>query len=172
MKLIMPVAMMATVALSGCSTFYPPASKHELAANQSYWLNYDASRRGTMIVTGAAKVKSCSEPAPDVALSFANNLKGSASAPTGATAGSGEATLNVTAMALAGRDELVLLAREGLFRVCEANLNGTIADDKVLDAFNSVLKGVVDIATKQAATAASKAATADAEVQKAKLLNK
>lgn len=166
MKLIM-----AAVALTGCANLYPPASKRELAPNQSYWLNYDASRRGTMIVTGDAKVKSCSEPAPDVALSFANTFKGSAKAPAGATAGSGEATLNATAMALAGRDELVLLAREALFRICEANLNGTVSDDRVASMFNGVFEGVVKIATEQTKTAASKAKTAEADAEKAKALN-
>jgi hypothetical protein len=101
--------------LAGCANFRPPASIHQLQANSRYWVSYDSSRRGAWIATDAAgSIKSCAEPAPDVALSFNTGLKGSVEAG-GAKVSGIDASAVATAAALAGRDNVVLLAREALF---------------------------------------------------------
>lgn len=35
--------------LTGCSSFFPPASERELGS-AGYWLNYDAARRGAVVL--------------------------------------------------------------------------------------------------------------------------
>ncbi len=80
--------------------------------------------------------------------------------------------MNATAQALAGRDDLVLLAREALFRICEGSLNGSIKADDVKHLFQDVFQQVKEIAVAQSQTAKSKATAAEAEVQKAKIQTK
>lgn len=139
--------------LPGCANLSPLVSQKPIAANGSAWLTYDASRRGTLIVSQDGKiVRSCAEPAPDTAYSFANSLKGSLSTPGGSEA-SGDASVNATALALAGRDNLVLLARESLFRLCEARANGDISEKRYADIFQDVLQQIKEIAAAERAKA-------------------
>lgn len=158
------------VGLSGCANLYPPSSKDTLASKESYWMSYDASRRGTIVISGDEKIRACSEPAPDVALSFVSSLKGGVQAPAGTTATNIDTTLSATAQALAGRDDLVLLAREALFRICEAHMNGTLQAADVKPLFLEVFKGVRDIAVAQADTAKGKAQAAQADLEKTRLM--
>ena len=169
-KLTFVVLVVASIStISGCANFSPTSSANSLESGKSYWLSYDASRRGALVIAEGQKIKTCAEPAPDVALSFVNTLKGSLSTPSGVSATGVEAALNATAQALAGRDDVVLLAREALFRICEASINGNIKSEDVKPLFQDVFEQVKQIAVEQAKTAKSKAVEAEAEVQKAKL---
>ena len=132
-------------------------------------MNYDASRRGSIILSNGTTTKSCSEPAPDVALSFVNTLKGSLTTPGGLSAQGVDASFSATALALAGRDDVVLLAREALFRICEAQMNNAIKDSEVKPLFNDVFQQVKEIAVAQASISQSKALAAQAELETARL---
>lgn len=159
----------ASLYVSGCASFHPPSSRKELSPDQSYWMSYDASRRGAIIVAENSKVRSCAEPTPDVALSFANALKGDFGFPGNTTATGVNATLNATAMALAGRDNVVLLAREALFRICEASINGSIASSDVKPLFQDVFRQVKEIAEAQASKAKNDADAAKSLVEQMQL---
>jgi len=80
-------------------------------------------------VTG--QVVSCTEPTPDVAkaLSTASqiSLKGGNKSATGELGFSGSSAEAVAE--LAGRSTALLALRDGLFRVCEAYMNGAIGSD-------------------------------------------
>jgi hypothetical protein len=169
MKMPGLLALTALCWLTACANLTPPSQATPLEAGKSYWLSYDASRRGSIIAPTGHKLRSCSEPAPDVAMSFVSSLKGSLTTPGGASATGVDASLNATAQALAGRDDLVLLAREALFRICEASLNGFIQSADVRPLFQDVFQQVKEIAVAQAQTAKSKATTAEAEVMRLKL---
>ncbi len=157
--------------LSGCAE---TGSKIKSLDGASVYLaDYDASRRGELLTIQygdkqTTRIRSCSEPAPDVALSFLNAIKGSLQLPNGPN-GNIDTSFNTTALELAGRDELVLLAREALFRICEASINNTIHDRDVKELFKEVFFNVTRIAELQAEKAKSVAETAKAEAEKAKL---
>ena len=139
------VGICTLLMLGGCTTFTPPATNKELAGG-TIWLSYDSSRRGTVVVPKNAQYRFCAEPVPDVALTLANKVTGSAGLANGAT-GNGAVDLNVTAAELSGRTQTVLLAREALFRLCEASLNNAISQDKYHEHFTSILKLVQDLVT-------------------------
>lgn len=155
---------LVSVLLSGCANFYPPSRIAVLKPNTQYWASYDASRRGAWISTDAAgrSIASCAEPAPDVALSLATAVKAKGSAP-GGPAVEGELSATATALALAGRDNVVLLARETLFRICEAAASGRIDQKDVAPLFREIIKQTTSIASAQADK--SKAQTKQAAVE-------
>lgn len=165
------IAALALVLLSGCANFHAPSARKELKPDQSYWMSYDASRRGAIIVAEGTHVKTCAEPTPDVAMSFVNTLKGDYTLPGNTSATGVDASFNATAMALAGRDNVVLLAREALFRICEGSINGTIAQADVRPLFENVFQQVTRIAEAQAHKAESDAQTARSQVQQLQLMN-
>lgn len=170
MKLVNLVAVVIAVFISGCANFHSPSSRKELSPSQSYWMSYDASRRGTLIVAEGAKVKTCAEPAPDVGMSFVNTLKGDFKLPGDTSATGVDAALKATAMALAGRDNVVLLAREALFRICEASINGSIPPSDIKPLFQDVFQQVKEIAEAQASKAKSEADTEKSRVQQLQML--
>jgi hypothetical protein len=103
---------------------------------------------------------SCAEPGPDVAMSDTFKLI------TGITADSStgnKATLNndlqtsTTALELAGRTQTVLLAREFLYRTCEAASNDWLGKDDVKAAHLQILKqitGLIETDKNKAETSA------------------
>lgn len=138
--------------LSACANLTPPASVQQLKANSSYWVSYDSSRRGAWIATSATgSIKSCAEPAPDVALSFNTGIKGSLEIG-GAKAAGIDASAAAVAAALAGRDNVVLLAREALFRICEQVAMGNLDKSQIKPLFQDVFEQTKQIAIAQSQT--------------------
>lgn len=168
MKIFTAIALLATT-LTGCANLSSPSSATSIENGKNYWLSYDASRRGAIIISNGQKTISCSEPFPDVALSFVNTLKGSLTTSGGLSAQGVDASINATALALAGRDDVVLLAREALYRICEAHQNGALQQSEVKPLFQDVFQQVKEIAVKQAETSKNKAETAKAELETVKL---
>ncbi|MCO7226933.1 hypothetical protein [Pleionea sp. CnH1-48] len=80
-----------------------------------------------------------------------------------------EAGLNVinTIVALEGRTQFVLLAREMLYRTCEAAANGFMDKDKVVAQHELVVKALTDMIDSQNRQAEVKAVEAKAETVKA-----
>lgn len=133
------------LALSGCANLTPPATQRPLAQEGTHWITYDSSRRGTLLAVENGKVvRSCAEPAPDTAYSFTNSFTGSVKKPEGPEA-EVDLALNATALALAGRDNVVLLAREALFRLCEARANNDISQAQYDAQFSAVLTQIKEI---------------------------
>ncbi|MGC0095009.1 hypothetical protein, partial [Ralstonia pseudosolanacearum] len=102
-----------TCLMSGCTAFFPPAQKQDLP-NGGYWLNYDAARRGAVILPKSDNYKYCAEQSPDVALSLVNKVQADVKAQ-GVDLGSGQFESAAEVVALAGRTKTVLLARESLY---------------------------------------------------------
>ncbi|WP_143148538.1 hypothetical protein [Nitrosospira sp. Nsp11] len=105
----------------------------------------------------------CAEPMPDVAMSdsFRNAL--------GITAGT-KITVNddlqttTAALALEGRTQLVLLARDFLYRTCEFGINGWLEKDDVKRMYSQILKHITALVEAE-----KKSADATANVAKAVL---
>lgn len=159
MKIRRVAVLCSFVMLASCANLYPPSTKKEIDASTSYWISYDASRRGALVVPRSSDIRSCAEPAPDVGLTFVNSLKGNLTKPDGTAVTGAEATASATVVALAGRNEVVLLAREALFRICEASLNGTVSDGEVKPLIELVFTKVSEIAKDRAKEAKANALT-------------
>lgn len=160
--------LLSALALScgACANFSPltkSTSVPSVSPDGAQWLTYDSSRRGTLILRDkeSGRVMSCAEPAPDTGFSFTNSFKGNGS--SGGTTIGAEASFAATLVALAGRDNLVLMTRESMFRLCEARLNGFIDNAQYNTQFSALLKQIVNIAEaikKQSEEAAATIAAA------------
>ncbi|MEQ1526279.1 MAG: hypothetical protein ABL911_06010 [Gallionella sp.] len=125
-------------------------------------------------------IYSCTEPAPDVTMSSTlkllaqastdntskNTSKDAAQEASNEAANKNNASLDLqtatTALELAGRTQIVLLAREMLYRICEAGANGWLNADNVLEAQKSVIGQIGDMVKNETATANAKKTSAEA----------
>lgn len=154
MKYLLLPLVLSAVSLSGCATLSPLTSHRYIGNKSGQWLTYDSTRRGTLIVTSPdGKIRSCSEPAPDTAYSFTNALK--ANGESGGTTAGADISLAATIAELAGRDNLVLLARDAMYRLCEASANGMISSEQYATLYSAVLAQVENIATASTERSAS-----------------
>lgn len=155
-KLVIAVAI--TMILSGCANFTSPAREHTLD-NKMYWFDYDASRRGAVIVPTTASIKMCSEPSPDVALTLISKLEASLE-KTGAGKAGGSAEFSASVVKLAERTQMVMFLREALYRLCEQSLNQQFTPSEVLTTYNKVIdtaKAIADTDRDKAKATAAKA---------------
>jgi hypothetical protein len=133
---------LAGAALSGaCAPLQENAEVLELKTPQMTTVSYTASLRGAYIVPGDSKLRYCAEPAPDTALDSLQKLAAevSVTVPQGAE-GSAEfaSELQAKVVQLAGRTQLVLLAREMLYRACELSLNHPEKSVEALELYTKV----------------------------------
>ena len=178
MKIIFPV--LAVFLLVGCANFTAPARKHELSTDTGYWFDYDASRRGTIMIpkSQSATYAVCSEPAPDVALDLVNKLEGNLTAEDLDIADA-KGEITVSAIKLAERTQMVMFLRESLFRLCELSISNSFTADETKDMYLKVVQAALEIVEKDRAevekeTAEVEKATAEASAraETAKTVNK
>jgi hypothetical protein len=134
----------AALLLGGCASLTSPARERPIDITRAHWIDYDGSRRGTMLLPAGARVKTCAEPAPDVAFSFLAKIDGALKLPESVDA-SLKAELSQQVVELAGRTQVVLFLREALFRLCEQSLNGTFDERTLVDAYSKVIDTSVKI---------------------------
>lgn len=112
------IRLLAIVALlAGCSLPQRRVELLELSGGGQV-VSYPADLRGAYVVGG----RTCAEPVPDVALASNSDLTAALKllSETGQTAeATAAAKLASKVVELSGRTQLVLLARDVLFRVCE-----------------------------------------------------
>jgi hypothetical protein len=145
--------------LGGCANLTSPARMHELTENKSYWLDYDASRRGTIITYKNANgqpMTTCAEPAPDVALALTSKLLGEVKVtpPSGGTAvdAKAEAEFRSNVVDLAKRTQTIMFVREAMYRLCEQALNGHLPQGAVQKLYQEILELSVKLAEAEVAT--------------------
>jgi len=147
-----------------------------LDTTQSQVLIYPSDLRGAYIPQKDAPLKFCAEPAPDVALDSLQKLAATlkASVPSGVSVDGGVSTeFSSKVVELAGRTQIVLIAREMLFRACELSLNYPTKEADALNLYKEVIALVKALgeAEKTQATANKTQAEANktqAEANKAK----
>ncbi|MEK6801580.1 MAG: hypothetical protein AABZ34_02790 [Nitrospirota bacterium] len=132
----------------GCSLPQRATKVIELPENKSSVVTYSAELRGAYIRAPNAKFEICAEPAPDVALESVEKITASLKGilQTGQTVeGSLSTELATKVVQLAGRTQLVLLAREMLFRACELSLNNDVKPDTVVHLYTVAADLVKDL---------------------------
>lgn len=138
------VAACALALLPSCGLFRGPADKHSLERAGTYWMEYDATRRGAVVrVDTQGKVTMLAEPSPDVAMAAAQSLL--AKLDYGGIPAELEASLAREVVQLGQRTTTVMVLRDSLYRLSELKQNGGL-DADTLKLFELVLKAVVDIA--------------------------
>lgn len=153
--------MLAISILSGCSSFTSPARKHELDGKNSYWMDYDVTRRGTIVSKSDSPWKSCAEPAPDAAIGVVAKLGGKLDiASKGGAEGNAELTQDI--VNLAEKTQMVMFLRESLFRLCELSLNSSMDSANAEALYKKVIDAAIQLVEAEKFSA-------ETELQKARL---
>lgn len=139
------------IVLSGCSSFTSPARQHELDGKKSYWIDYDATRRGTILSANNSKWHQCAEPTPDAAIAMVAKLEGSIKTPTGPE-GSGKGELDQSIIKLAEKTQMVMFLRESLFRLCELSNNSNISQSEISILYKKVIDASIKLVELETAT--------------------
>ena len=127
------LVFLLSCSLSGCFNAYkyPYAYQVEKFDNHIV-ITTDASKRSLLL--NQKNDRSCSEPAPDaigtIATSLAAKLSAEAENPTTGTGAKGSGSLDTSTQTaitqLFQRSQGVQVLRDGMFRLCEAHLNGAL----------------------------------------------
>jgi len=141
------------MSLMGCASVTSPARQHILEEGRTYWLDYDASRRGTIIIPKHEKknIAICAEPAPDVALDIVDRFK--ANVGTGKVTVGAEVDVEEQVIQLAKRTQTIMFLREALYRLCELSLNHQLDEIQVKDLYEKVIDTAVKMADAELANA-------------------
>ena len=144
------IFIVLSIIVTGCSSFTSPARKHELDNSKSYWMDYDATRRGTIVSGTASSWKACAEPAPDAAIGVVAKLEGTLNvADQGEASGKGKLAQSI--VNLAEKTQMVLFLRESLFRLCELSINTNIDADKTKELYETVIGAALALVEKETA---------------------
>ena len=138
------VALACVLAMAcGCRSFTSPARSHDLG-EKIIWLDYDASRRGTIILPADSKARILSEPSPDVAIGVVSEFVGKASYK--GISGEESAKVTESISELGKRTQTIMFLRESLFRLNEMQTVTTVSSDKVIEMYELVLKTALELA--------------------------
>lgn len=123
----------------GCSTSY-----HKLDENQAYWFNYDATKRGGILLPNTGKYKVVSEPSPDVVMNELSKLllDGSYQLVSGGV----QTDFQRQAVELGKRSITVMFLRESLFRLVELSINRDISEIELLKRYDKVIEAAKELA--------------------------
>lgn len=149
---ILYMVVTASALVSGCQAFTPPMRIQAFNPTQAQMVDYQADRRGQLIVPSGSNIKSCSEPQPDVAYDSIDKILASAKPATGSSVG-GSAEADETALQINQNSQLILFMREALFRLCEISLNERLKPEDVVGLYTLVLNTAVATADAQKAQA-------------------
>ncbi len=152
---VLAVASLGFMLLQGCST--PQRQAKVLQVNPTVQaITYPSDVRGAYVIQREDGVKVCAEPAPDVALDSLQKLTAELSArlaPTEEGKAKVSSELSAKVVQLAGRTELLLLARELLYRACELSNNAHVDDRTVVELYDRVARLVEHLGQADKASA-------------------
>jgi hypothetical protein len=151
---------------AGCATAERQAKVLPVGDLTTSVISYPTELRGAYIRPDGSSIRYCAEPAPDVALSTVEkitaNLK--AATPSGVSGeGSFGRDFQATVVELAGRTQLVLLARETLYRACELDLNNPGSGSQAAAMYTQVLELIRDLGAAEKDRAEAAKAVAETE---------
>ena len=146
------------ILVTGCANLTSPARGLKLEEKGAYWFDYDASRRGTLLLPENEKFKTCAEPSPDAALNLVTKLEATLKKDDAGEV-VGNADFNSSIVKLAERTQMILFLRESLFRLCEQSLNNNFTAENILTAYKEVIAAAMEMA---------KTAGKEADTQKTK----
>lgn len=137
------IILLIPIVITGCASLTSPARKHEIAVEdgKSYWFDYDASRRGALMIpkdrAGHTGFKICSEPAPDIAFDTISKFESKLDYEKLGAEAAGELTSK--AVKLAERGQTIQFLRESLFRLCELSINTELSPATLQEVYVKIL---------------------------------
>ncbi len=138
--------------LLGCETPQLHGEHIELKERGVSVVTFPTQIRGAYVFDPQSSNRFCAEPPPDIALSSLQDIaaKLNLKAPEVGEAG-GEFNAKITAdvVQLAGRSQLLSIAREMLFRACELSNNSQIPADESVKLYTAVIQLVTDLSTAE-----------------------
>jgi hypothetical protein len=143
----------------------------EISAQVSSVITYPSDIRGTYVVKEGSNLKFCAEPVPDVALESIHKLIGDIklTLPQQQTVGVDVTSdLTVKAIELAGRTQLLLIAREMLYRACEMSINHPTQLSDAMGMYRIVVRLIEDLGQAEKIQAESNLKKREAELNNAK----
>jgi len=169
-KVKLILSCLLVISLCGCASLTPPSRHHALEEGKTYWLDYDASRRGAIIIPKHEKknVAICSEPSPDVALDIVDRFK--ANVGTGKITVGAEVDVEEQVIQLARRSQTLMFLREALYRLCELSLNYQLNEIMVRDLYEKVIDAAAKMAEAELANAQQ--SKIEAETKKLRIMQK
>jgi hypothetical protein len=143
------LALTALLLLSACAPLQEKAELIEVGNPPLTAIAYPASVRGAYLIPAGTNMKFCAEPAPDTALDSLQKLAAEVTAkvpqgPEGSAKFNSE--LQAKVVELAGRSELVLIAREMFYRACELMVNNPGQEEKAAELYKSAQEVIVALA--------------------------
>jgi len=166
MKKTIILASVATLSLCGCSSFTSPARTKALPDANAVWMDFDALRRGGLLLKTNAGYRVVLEPAPDAALvstvDSVTKLK-----LTDKLDAEQSFKVAQSLVELGEVDTTVKALRESLFRINELAVNGYLDKPEVVQLYTNALEAVLKLAQAQANR--NDPATKQAEVQSRQL---
>jgi hypothetical protein len=149
-----PILFITTILLltQACSSLQPSGSKVlQVGKSNNRVVTFPSNRRGAYFIDKNSQMKFCAEPAPDVARESFRELSARINAnidPSTKVDAAAQSRLDAKALELAGRTELLLVAREMLYRACELSLNNDISEETVLRLYTNVSELIRALALK------------------------
>src|SRR5258706_5273076 len=137
----------------GCRSLTSPARSHSLKGGVT-WIDYDATRRGALVIPKDGGQMMVSEPSPDVALGVVADFIAKASYSN--ITGEASAKVTETIAELGKRTQTVMVLRECLFRINELQLiKKDLTKEEIKELYIRVMETVLELAQtdKEAATA-------------------
>lgn len=163
--LFVPSVMVVGFLINACGLVPQRHSEvHKIDSDSPTIISYPASIRAAYVFNPDSKYRYCSEPSPDVALAtvtaISANLKFKGTIDAGVAA-----KLTADVVQLAGRTQLVLVARDMLYSLCVLTLNHEVAqkDLSLINAMYSEVAAVI-ITLAQADKKRAEAAAAKAQI--------
>jgi hypothetical protein len=135
--------------VGGCRTFTSPARSHGLPNNVT-WMDYDATRRGVLLVTDGTGTHIISEPSPDAALGVVSEFVAKASYNGISAEGSAKVTESIAE--LGKRTQTVMFLRECMYRLneLEANHIDLASKPELVKLYTQVINAAVELAAADA----------------------
>ncbi len=167
----------------GSTPVIPSSAHYKLDNAQMHAVAYTARGRGAYILRGQDNVtKLCSEPFPDAVANEAASRNTSVDLQASLTYAALATSLGLksadiqsaaaTISDVAKRTEVVLVLREALYRVCEANLNGTLTNKETKDVFDSILRTARIMGRRDLTTALTSALKSESTAEvKTRIIN-
>jgi hypothetical protein len=130
MRVLLTAVVLSCLSLAGCSTIYRTVS---LDAKPASSVNIDAKARMILVTDFGGREANrrviCAEPSPDTAVGIATSALAAANVANRVDA-QVAATLAEAVQSVGRRTQSIQLLRDGLYRACEAYLNGAISSDE------------------------------------------
>lgn len=153
--------MLSLFLFTACSTDIPKPQQYSQGGLTTFTATEDSEtsliKAPNTLHQFCAARESDAISAPEGGMSFGIGTGGIAKESIGATSGSG-------ALSLGGRDPLVLITREFMYRVCELSLNHNLSKEETIALYKHFMDRLIDIAPlTKADGAASKGITPPAQ---------